>query len=185
MGDALSAGARRSLAAFRAHETRRILKAQSAGQPYIATPDEELVPRALANVAGETRREKSNQSLLKPLAPSREDRLKARARQRASGCRQRARQQGIPFDEAIVELAGDEIEKQGFCCAATGHPFDIDTIGEGAGGSHFAPSPDRIEPSKGYVPGNVRWVLWMVNRAKGRMTDEQLLTMCRAIASRE
>ena len=55
--------------------------------------------------------------------------------------------------------------------AATGIPFNLDEIGEGAGASHFAPSPDRIVPSRGYVPGNVRRVLWMVNRAKSRMTE--------------
>jgi hypothetical protein len=60
----------------------------------------------------------------------------------------------------------------------TGVPFDLDCVGDGAGASHFAPSPDRIVPAGGYVPGNVRWVLWMVNRAKSRMTEEQFRSMC-------
>ena len=34
---------------------------------------------------------------------------------------------------------------------------------------------------KGYVPGNVQWVSWRVNRAKGEQTQEQFLEMCRAV----
>ena len=42
-------------------------------------------------------------------------------------------------------------------------------------------SLDRIDNSKGYIPGNVRLVCWMVNAFKGTWTDEQMLTMARAI----
>ena len=100
--------------------------------------------------------------------PTHHERVTARALQRARACRGRAYKERVPFDEAFVASAVDEIKMQDFCCAATGIPFDLDEIGEGAGASHFAPSPDRIVPSRGYVPGNVRWVLWMVNRAKSQ-----------------
>jgi hypothetical protein len=116
--------------------------------------------------------------------PTHQARIKARAQENARKCRSRARLQGVPFDEVFVSTAAEAVERQDFRCAVTGIPFDLDTIGEGAGGSHFAPSPDRIVPTRGYVPKNVRWVLWMVNRAKGRMTEEQFLAMCRAIADR-
>ena len=116
--------------------------------------------------------------------PAHEARVTARALERARACRARAYKEGVPFDEALIASAADQIKRQEFRCAATGIPFDLDDIGEGAGASHFAPSPDRIVPSLGYVPGNVRWVLWMVNRAKGRMTEAQFHKMCQAIAAR-
>jgi hypothetical protein len=119
-----------------------------------------------------------------PPSATDEDRVTARALERARACRGRAYKERVPFDEAFVVAAADEIKRQEFRCAATGIPFDLDEVGEGAGASHFAPSPDRIVPSRGYVPGNVRWVLWMVNRAKSRMTEAQFLQMCRAIALR-
>lgn len=115
---------------------------------------------------------------------TREHRITARALERARACRGRAYKERVPFDEAFVTSAAYEIQRQEFRCAATGIPFDLDEVGEGAGASHFAPSPDRIIPARGYVPGNVRWVLWMVNRAKSRMTEAQFLKMCQAIAAR-
>ena len=117
-------------------------------------------------------------------ASTHEARVTARALERARACRGRAHKERVPFDEAFVAATADEIKRQDYRCAATGIPFDLDEIGEGAGASHFAPSPDRIVPSRGYVPGNVRWVLWMVNRAKSRMTEAQFLKMCQAIAAR-
>jgi hypothetical protein len=75
------------------------------------------------------------------------------------------------------------ISEQGYRCALTHIPFDVDYRTEGAGGTHLAPSPDRIEPGRGYVPGNVRWVLWAINRAKGEMPDELFLRICCAIAA--
>lgn len=39
-------------------------------------------------------------------------------------------------------------------------------------------SLDQIEPSKGYVVGNVQWVTWIANRAKGDMTQDDFYRMC-------
>jgi hypothetical protein len=113
-----------------------------------------------------------------------EERVKARAESRLRARRAWARKHRVPFDDSLIGTAGDQIERQGFRCAATHIPFDLDDVGDGAGASHYAPSPDRIVPALGYVAGNVRYVLWMVNRAKGRMTEEQFHSMCRAIAAR-
>ena len=63
------------------------------------------------------------------------------------------------------------MSEQDYRCALTLIPFDIEFRTGGAGGTHLAPSPDRIDPSLEYVPGNVR-VLWAVNRAKGEMPEE-------------
>lgn len=39
-------------------------------------------------------------------------------------------------------------------------------------------SLDQIEPSKGYVIGNVQWVTWISNRAKGDMNQDDFYRMC-------
>ena len=39
-------------------------------------------------------------------------------------------------------------------------------------------SLDQIEPNKGYVVGNVQWVTWVANRAKGDMTQDDFYRMC-------
>jgi hypothetical protein len=140
--------------------------ASSAGQPTMRLAGLPTEPRRSAQV-------RDVRSYAK--------RIKVRAVERARICRGRARREGVPFDEAFVLSAADEIERQAFRCAATSIPFDLDPIGEGTGAVHFAPSPDRVVPAHGYVPGNVRWVLWLVKRAKRRMTDVQFRMMCHAV----
>lgn len=43
------------------------------------------------------------------------------------------------------------------------------------------PSPDRIDATLGYVPGNVRIVSWIYNRARGAGTDDDVVAMARAL----
>jgi hypothetical protein len=103
----------------------------------------------------------------------------------ARGAVGRARREGLPVDTSWMLAAPEHIVRQRYCCALTGIPFDADYRTSGAGGTHLAPSPDRIEPEKGYVPGNVRWVLWAVNRAKGEMPEPLFLRICRAVVDAE
>src|SRR5512139_3106289 len=42
-------------------------------------------------------------------------------------------------------------------------------------------SIDQKQPGLGYTEDNVQWVRWDVNRAKGELTMQQLVDMCRAI----
>lgn len=42
-------------------------------------------------------------------------------------------------------------------------------------------SLDRIDNTKGYIKGNVRWILWEINRMKWDMSDEELHNMCKLI----
>jgi hypothetical protein len=42
-------------------------------------------------------------------------------------------------------------------------------------------SLDKIHPDKGYLKGNVQWVAWAVNRAKGDMDEEVFINMCQQI----
>lgn len=45
-------------------------------------------------------------------------------------------------------------------------------------------SLDQIEPSKGYLKGNVQWLAWAVNRAKGDLPEDLFLDMCRVITEK-
>ena len=42
-------------------------------------------------------------------------------------------------------------------------------------------SLDRIDSTKGYIPGNVQWVHHLVNIAKQVMTDQQFISMCKTV----
>ena len=42
-------------------------------------------------------------------------------------------------------------------------------------------SLDKIIPELGYIEGNVQWVAWAVNRAKGDMDEAVFIDMCRQI----
>jgi hypothetical protein len=147
-------------------------RAPSSGRTVVCLAGAERVRAKAAN--GASREERT----------SHEERIKARAESRLRARRGWARKHGVPFDDSLIGTAGEQVERQGFRCAATNIPFDLDNVGDGAGASHYAPSPDRIVPALGYVAENVRYVLWMVNRAKGRMTERQFQEMCRAIAFR-
>jgi hypothetical protein len=45
----------------------------------------------------------------------------------------------------------------------------------------FSPSVDRIEPSLGYVEGNVRMTITAFNLGKNRWSDDVLLHWARAL----
>ena len=63
-------------------------------------------------------------------------------------------------------------------CALTGMPINTEK------GSMYIGSIDKIQPELGYTKGNVQWVSWQVNRAKGEYTLGDLITMCRAVVER-
>lgn len=72
---------------------------------------------------------------------------------------------GIRFDDSIRP----EVYRKVWAgeCEATGLPLHF-----GDGRSPFSPSIDRISPSLGYVPGNVRVVCWAVNSMVGDWGDD-------------
>lgn len=49
--------------------------------------------------------------------------------------------------------------------------------------SPFNASLDRIDSSKGYIKGNVRFISVMANYAKNTFTDDQLIEFCKAVAN--
>lgn len=76
-------------------------------------------------------------------------------------------------------LTMDELEELAapMICTMTDRPLEW-------GAGDWAPSVDRIDSAKGYEPGNVRLVAWIVNRARNDGTDEALLDMARALVAK-
>jgi hypothetical protein len=71
-------------------------------------------------------------------------------------------------------------EQQGGKCALSGLAM---TLAQGQRDARAA-SVDRIDSSRGYEPGNVRLVTWMVNRARASWSDAELIEMCRGVVAR-
>jgi len=102
--------------------------------------------------------------------------LLSRAR---SNAKQRGRELTITEEEVEALLAPG-------VCALTGLPF----CGEEWDACSSSRDPwaplldriDRIDPTKGYVPGNVRAVCWIVNYMRGDYPDDVLAKAARAIA---
>lgn len=71
-------------------------------------------------------------------------------------------------EEYLYELFNNQEGK----CALLGYDMKIQS-------KHpLSLSLDQIEPSKGYVIGNVQWVTWISNRAKGDMNQDDFYRMC-------
>lgn len=66
-------------------------------------------------------------------------------------------------------------KEQGGRCALSGVVLKIEV------GAVAALSLDKIKPELGYTKGNVQWLAWAVNRAKGDMEEDVFLDMCRQI----
>ena len=45
-------------------------------------------------------------------------------------------------------------------------------------------SIDKIQPELGYVKGNVQWVAWAINRAKGDMQEYTFIDMCNKVVEK-
>lgn len=91
--------------------------------------------------------------------------------QKANG---RKREGSIKLSEShILALAGKQEDK----CALSNVKFDIES-------KWFKPSIDRIDSTKGYTLDNIRLVTWIVNHCRGKLTDEEFVAMCKAVASK-
>lgn len=96
-----------------------------------------------------------------------------------NSARNRAARRGITFS-----LSRDTVEQwlaRGVC-AVTGLAFDM-ALGTSRQAT-LAPSLDRIDPTKGYVDGNVQCVCWLYNRAKGAGTYDDVMLLVEALYAR-
>lgn len=87
----------------------------------------------------------------------------------------RAKKKGLPFGltQEYCERLFDGR------CAITRLPFVLNKTGFGPG--MFSPTIDRIIPERGYVEGNIRFVLMAVNSLKHNGTDADMVMVAKAI----
>ena len=83
-------------------------------------------------------------------------------------------QQGIPCDIDVDDLSPFPLK-----CPVLG--IDSDYFKKGKGGSNHSPSIDRMNPSLGYIKGNVRIISQKANRLKqDASVEEQMQLLCYA-----
>jgi hypothetical protein len=99
----------------------------------------------------------------------------------ALAVRERSKKKGFPcsIDDYFVD---ELLVQQGFRCALTKIKLLPITKWEGARRHPFGPSLDRIVPSLGYVPGNVRIVAMCVNLAISDWGEDAFHRMAMAYA---
>lgn len=107
-----------------------------------------------------------------------EDRyLMSAIRARLSDAKARCRKLNKPLPEVSDTYLYNLFLNQNRKCALTGTPLLVEKQ------SPVCLSLDQIDPSKGYIEGNVQWLAWAVNRAKGDLSLEDFYDMCSAVLS--
>ena len=97
--------------------------------------------------------------------------------------RNRARKKDIPFD-ITKEYIMDLFEKQDGGCFYSDIKLNI--VKENKDRTHdpFKMSLDCVNPSLGYVKGNIVWCAYCVNALKLKMSKEDMINVCRHIVKK-
>lgn len=106
--------------------------------------------------------------------------LRGSVRSAVQSAKDRTTHHGLPFSVTINDcwqLRARQRNK----CVLSGLEFEKSETGVAR---MLSPSLDRIEPSKGYVAGNIRFILHALNAMKGSGTDVELIVICRAVLER-
>jgi len=99
-------------------------------------------------------------------------------RSRITEAKQRVkRKNGIPTNITDKYMYTLYKQQQGLC-ALSGQPISLEL------NTSNTLSIDQIQPSKGYIEGNVQWVTWAVNRAKGDLLQEDFISLCSNIQTK-
>lgn len=97
-----------------------------------------------------------------------------------SHCKNRVKKHNIPFN-LDLEYLWSIYPKNGRC-PILGYKM-IPSFGK-IGGNKYSPSLDRIDPSKGYVKGNVEWVSFLANKMMSDATGKDLIRFSKWINKR-
>jgi hypothetical protein len=92
----------------------------------------------------------------------------------------RSKLKQLPFNLTVDFLYRLWTEQAGRCCISD-IPFNLDYPEVPRTPRWDSPSLDRIDPSRGYVEGNIRLVLYQVNCGIGPYGLEQFQSLCRAV----
>jgi len=97
-----------------------------------------------------------------------------------------ARQRGLDF-EVSIEYLYDLFLKQDAKCALSNEVITLNSHyirEQRKHGISQTASVDRIDPSKGYVEGNVQWVSIQINFMKGSLSQEDFVRLCKLVANK-
>ena len=83
--------------------------------------------------------------------------------------------------ELDIKYAWDLFEKQERKCAFSGVPL---VFGSNKKNSATTASIDRIDPTKGYLPGNIQWVHKTINLMRNVLSVEDFISWCNLVAQR-
>lgn len=87
-------------------------------------------------------------------------------------------ERGLPV-EITIEQAWEAFLRQNRRCALTGLPLAM--LGGNSTEAEATASLDRIDSSRGYVPGNVQWVHKHINRMKNDFDEAHFRFLCQLI----
>ena len=97
-----------------------------------------------------------------------------------SVAKQRAKQRGIEFTITQDDIVIPKV------CPVLGINLVLGVgVSKRQGGNKNSPSLDRIDPSKGYIPGNVRVISHMANSMKGAASKDELIRFAKWVLSEQ
>ena len=109
-----------------------------------------------------------------------EDRLLVSAiSDRLMHAKTRTKQYSLPEVNIDREYLYQLYQEQGGRCALSGVVLKVEKR------AVTCLSLDQKEPGLGYVKGNIQWVAWAVNRAKGDMSQDMFIDMCKQVLSHQ
>lgn len=76
----------------------------------------------------------------------------------------------------------DLFQAQDGKCALTGLPLQFSELGDATRTTTCTASLDRIDSSRGYIPGNVQWVDKRIQRMKWDFTEEEFIRLCHTVS---
>lgn len=83
--------------------------------------------------------------------------------------------------EITIEDLEDVWEKQNGFCEFSGVKLTLSSYSKIEKNPIYSASLDRIDSSKGYIIGNIRWVSRSINYMKNNMSDEMVWELCKLI----
>jgi|TARA_Y100000287_G_C14233791_1_gene363524 hypothetical protein len=100
-----------------------------------------------------------------------------------ANARSRALKKNLPFDLSKEDVM-DMFERQQGKCFYSG--IKLNVVKSDASRTHdpFKMSLDCVNPSLGYVRGNVVWCAYCVNALKLKMSAEDMVNVCRSIVKK-
>ena len=96
-------------------------------------------------------------------------------RERLTSAKGRCKKLGKPIPTVTDQYLYQVLLSQEKKCALTGADLVIEP------NHQLCLSLDQKDPTKGYVEGNVQWLAWCVNRAKGDLRMSDFFDMCEIV----